>query len=48
MEIGVGFDGSAIEGFARIDESDMIAIPEPDTFQILPWKHNEHATSKMF
>src|SRR5207237_321546 len=33
---GMGFDGSAIEGFARVQESDMVAIPEPSTFQILP------------
>lgn len=35
---GMGFDGSSIEGFVRIDESDMIAKPDPDTFQILPWR----------
>jgi glutamine synthetase len=35
---GMGFDGSSIEGFVRIDESDMIAMPDPDTFQILPWR----------
>ncbi len=35
---GAGFDGSSIEGFARIEESDMIALPDPSTFQILPWK----------
>ena len=34
---GKGFDGSSVEGFARIDESDMIALPDPTTFQILPW-----------
>ena len=38
IEKGMGFDGSSIEGFARIDESDMIAMPDIDTFQILPWK----------
>lgn len=38
LEEGMGFDGSSIEGFARIDESDMIAMPDIDTFQILPWK----------
>jgi len=36
MEEGMGFDGSSIEGFARIDESDMVAMPDPDTFQLLP------------
>ena len=35
---GMGFDGSSIEGFTRIQESDMIAIPDPATFQIIPWK----------
>jgi len=34
---GKGFDGSSVEGFARIDESDMVALPDPDTFTILPW-----------
>jgi len=37
LDRGIGFDGSSIEGFARIDESDMIAMPDPRTFQILPW-----------
>jgi glutamine synthetase len=48
LEAGVGFDGSSIEGFARIDESDMVAIPDPDTFQVLPWRPSEHAVSRMF
>ncbi len=34
---GMGFDGSSIKGFARIDESDMLASPDPNTFAILPW-----------
>ncbi len=38
LEEGMGFDGSSIEGFARIEESDMVAFPDPDTFQILPWR----------
>jgi glutamine synthetase len=38
FEEGAGFDGSSIEGFARIDESDMIARPDPSTFQVLPWQ----------
>ena len=49
LEEGMGFDGSSIEGFARIDESDMIAKPDPDTFQILPWRPLEHnAVARMF
>ncbi len=46
---GVGFDGSSIAGFARIDESDMVAMPDPDTFQFLPWRPKEHAAvARMF
>jgi glutamine synthetase len=45
---GVGFDGSSIEGFARIDESDMLALPDPDTFQLLPWRPRENAVARMF
>lgn len=49
LEQGMGFDGSSIEGFARIDESDMVALPEPDTFQLLPWRPKEHhAVARMF
>jgi len=45
---GVGFDGSSIEGFARIDESDMLALPNPTTFQILPWSRPQHPVARMF
>ena len=45
---GVGFDGSSIEGFARIDESDMLALPDSTTFQILPWSLPEHLVARMF
>ncbi len=49
LEEGMGFDGSSIEGFARIDESDMMALPDPDTFQLLPWGPKEHhAVARMF
>ena len=48
LEEGMGFDGSSIEGFARIDESDMVAIPDPDTFRILPWRPKEYAMARMF
>ena len=44
---GMGFDGSSIEGFSRIQESDMIAIPDPATFQIIPWQ-TEQAVARMF
>jgi len=45
---GAGFDGSSIEGFARIDESDMLALPDPATFQILPWSQQKHPVGRMF
>lgn len=45
---GMGFDGSSIKGFARIDESDMLAKPDPNTFQIVPWRQKENAVARMF
>jgi len=45
---GHGFDGSSIEGFARVDESDMIAQPDPTTFQILPWSRSHYPVARMF
>ena len=49
LEEGMGFDGSSIEGFARIDESDMVAFPDTNTFQLLPWRPREHsAVARMF
>jgi len=49
LEQGMGFDGSSIQGFARIDESDMVAMPDPDTFQLLPWRPKDHyAVARMF
>lgn len=48
FEEGMGFDGSSIKGFARIDESDMVAIPDPSTFTLLPWRPKEKAVARMF
>ena len=49
LEDGQGFDGSSIQGFARIDESDMVALPDPKTFVILPWRPNKGgAVARMF
>jgi glutamine synthetase len=48
IERGVGFDGSAIEGYARIDESDMRAWPDPTTFALLPWRPRQNAVARMF
>src|SRR4029453_7145639 len=45
---GIGFDGSAIEGFARVYEADMLARPDPSTFQILPWRGEGPAMARMF
>ena len=45
---GVGFDGSAIEGFARVQESDMRAFPDPNTFTLLPWRPQQNAVARMF
>ena len=48
MEHGVGFDGSAIEGFARSYENDMRAFPDPSTFSVLPWRPRHNAVARMF
>jgi len=48
LEEGMGFDGSSIEGFARIDESDMLARPDPTTFQLIPWRPKEPGVARMF
>jgi len=48
LEDGMGFDGSSVAGFARIDESDMVAKPDPSTFRIFPWKANDHVVAVMF
>ncbi|RJQ32202.1 MAG: glutamine synthetase [Actinobacteria bacterium] len=47
LEAGMGFDGSSITGFQDIEESDMIAMPDLDTFQILPWRPEEKAVGRM-
>ena len=48
LEWGVAFDGSTIEGFVRVHESDMIAKPDPTTFRILPWRPQQNAVARMF
>jgi glutamine synthetase len=48
LEEGQGFDGSSIEGYTRIQESDMLAVPDPRTYQVLPWKQDGQAVARMF
>jgi glutamine synthetase len=48
LDEGMGFDGSSIEGFARIEESDMVAMPDPATFEFLPWRPKERPVARMF
>ena len=48
LEEGMGFDGSSIDGFCRIEESDMVAFADADTFQLLPWRPAEQAVGRMF
>jgi glutamine synthetase len=48
FEEGIGFDGSAVEGFARVYEADMIAKPDPSTFQVLPWRSESPGVARMF
>jgi len=48
LDEGVGFDGSAIDGFARVQEADMVAHPDPSTFQVLPWRPGTPGVARMF
>src|SRR3954469_18810782 len=48
FEGGMGFDGSSITGFNPIEESDMIAMPDPGTFAVLPWRPVEQGVARMF
>lgn len=48
FEEGMGFDGSSIDGFTRIQESDMVAYPDASTFQMLPWRPDEQGVARMF
>lgn len=48
FEEGIGFDGSAIEGFTSPDEADMLAFPDPSTFQILPWRPKTDGAARIF
>ena len=48
LKRGVSFDGSSIQGFARSEESDMVAFPDRNTFRIVPWRPRENAVARLF
>jgi glutamine synthetase len=47
LDDGMGFDGSSITGFNAIEESDMVAIPDPETFRLMPWREGETKVARM-
>jgi glutamine synthetase len=48
LEEGMTFDGSAIQGYSRVQESDMLAMPDPSTFEIVPWRGDDAPVARMF
>lgn len=48
FEEGIGFDGSAVDGFTPQEEADVLAFPDPETFQILPWRPNDSGVARVF
>ena len=48
FEEGIGFDGSSVQGFVPQCESDMLAFPDPTTFQVLPWRPEERGAARVF
>ncbi len=48
LEDGMTFDGSAIDGFSRVQESDVLAVPDPDTFELIPWSEPGAAEARVF
>ncbi len=48
LDDGMTFDGSSIDGFSRIQESDVLAIPDPDTFELIPWGEREAPEARVF
>jgi glutamine synthetase len=48
FEEGIGFDGSSVDGFASLEESDMLAFPDAETFQVLPWRPAESGVARIF
>jgi len=47
LEGGLSFDGSSVDGFARVAESDMVLMPDPATFAVLPWTHDDERTARL-
>jgi glutamine synthetase len=48
LEEGIGFDGSSVPSYARIERSDLVLLPDPRTFRVLPWKHQDKTVAKLF
>jgi glutamine synthetase len=48
FEFGLGFDGSSVTGFNAVEESDMVALPDPSTFAVLPWRPDEQGVGRLF
>src|SRR6202035_4865771 len=48
LDEGMTFDGSAIDGFSRVQEADVLARPDPKTFQLLPWHHDDAQVARVF
>lgn len=48
FEEGIGFDGSAVDGFTPLEETDILAFPDPETFQILPWRPHDSGVARVF
>ena len=48
LEEGMTFDGSSIQGYSRVQESDMLAVPDPSTFEIVPWRGDDAPVARMF
>ena len=48
FEEGMTFDGSAVDGFSRVQESDMLLQPDPNTFELLPWRGEDAPVARMF
>ena len=46
LSSGEGFDGSSITGYGRLEESDMVAVPDPNTFGIIPWRNEEETDGR--